>query len=175
MIEKLKLKVENVNFYQFIGFVNQVIGFIIELQGLVVSIGIFCWIKVVKIEILVEVVGFKENKVFLMLYFDFVGVFFGCKVIVQDSIFEVKVGKEFLGRIFDGLGQLIDGKGEIKLKIKYFVENRVLNLFERFRIDIIMLFGIKVIDIFLIIGKGQRVGIFVGSGVGKSIFFGMIV
>lgn len=123
MIEKLKSKVENANFYQFTGFVNQVIGLTIESQGPAVSIGTLCRIKAAKTETLAEVVGFKENKVLLMPYSDLVGVFPGCKVIAQDSIFEVKVGKELLGRILDGLGQPIDGKGEIKSKIKYPVEN----------------------------------------------------
>ncbi|ADQ05389.1 ATPase, FliI/YscN family [Caldicellulosiruptor owensensis OL] len=174
MLEKLKSKVENANFYQFTGFVNQVIGLTIESQGPAVSIGTLCRIKAAKTETLAEVVGFKENKVLLMPYSDLVGVFPGCKVIAQDSIFEIKVGNELLGRILDGLGQPIDGKGEIKSKIKYPVENRAPNPLERPRIDTIMPLGIKAIDALLTIGRGQRVGIFAGSGVGKSTLLGMI-
>ncbi|WP_271629381.1 flagellar protein export ATPase FliI [Caldicellulosiruptor sp. DIB 104C] len=174
MFERLKTKIESTNFYQFTGFVNQVIGLTIESIGPAVSIGTLCKIKTAKSETLAEVVGFKENKVLLMPYSDLVGIFPGCKVIAQDSIFEVKVGEELLGRILDGLGQPIDGKGEIKSKIKYPVENRAPNPLERPRIDSVMPLGIKAIDALITIGKGQRVGIFAGSGVGKSTLLGMI-
>lgn len=174
MFEKLKSKIDQANFYYFTGYVNQVIGLTIESVGPAVSIGTLCKIKAPKLESLAEVVGFKENKVLLMPYSDLVGVFPGCKVVALDSLFEVKVGHDLLGRILNGLGEPMDGKGEIRSRLKYPVDNRAPNPLERDRINEAMPLGIKAIDALLTIGKGQRVGIFAGSGVGKSTLLGMI-
>ncbi|MEZ0537766.1 flagellar protein export ATPase FliI [Caldicellulosiruptoraceae bacterium PP1] len=174
MFEKILEKIEHTNFYHFTGYVNQVIGLTIETIGPPVSIGTICKIKTSKNENLAEVVGFKENKVLLMPYSDLKGVYPGCKVIASDDAFEIKVSENLLGRILNGLGEPIDGKGDIKAKARYPVENGAPNPLERGRIDKIMPLGIKAIDGLLTVGQGQRLGIFAGSGVGKSTLLGMI-
>jgi len=174
MFERLINKINSTNFYQFAGYVNQVIGLTIESIGPSVSIGTICKINTTKSENLAEVVGFKENKVLLMPYSDLKGIFPGCKVLALDSAFEVKVGRALLGRVLNGLGEPIDAKGGINSKIRYPVDNKAPNPLERNRIDEVMPLGIKAIDALLTVGKGQSVGIFAGSGVGKSTLLGMI-
>lgn len=174
MFERLIEKINSTNFYYQTGYVNQVIGLTIESIGPSVSIGTLCKIKTNKGDSLAEVVGFKENKVLLMPFSDLKGVFPGCKVIAMDESFEIKVGNGLLGRILNGYGEPIDGKSLFDVKHTYPVDNIAPHPLKRGRIDTVMPLGIKAIDGLLTVGKGQRMGIFAGSGVGKSTLLGMI-
>lgn len=158
------------------GKVTQVIGLIIESQGPGASLGDLCYVfpnnGSTRIE--AEVVGFKENKILLMPLGDLRGIGPGCEVVASGDSFRVGVGSKLLGRILDGLGNPLDGLGPIEIIDEYTVNGNPLNPLERKRITEPLSIGVKAIDGILTIGKGQRIGIFSGSGVGKSTLLGMI-
>jgi len=158
------------------GQVVQVIGLIIEalLQG--VSLGELCYVKSPdKTKIYpCEVVGFKARRVMLMPLVNMEGIGAGCEIIATNKQVSVKVGPGLLGRVLDGLGNPIDGKGPILAEDMYPLIRQAPNPMKRKRIDTVLPTGVRVIDGFLTFGSGQRVGLFAGSGVGKSTLLGMI-
>jgi len=121
-----------------------------------------------------EVVGFKDKHVLLMPIGDMSGIGPGNLVVAADKDLEVGVGPALLGRVLDGLGRPIDDKGPLEIEQYYPVENTPPNPMTRPRIHQILPLGVKCIDGLLTVGKGQRMGIFAGSGVGKSTLMGMI-
>ncbi|PID27762.1 MAG: EscN/YscN/HrcN family type III secretion system ATPase [Candidatus Cloacimonadota bacterium] len=157
------------------GTVNQIIGLIAESQGPVASIGDICYIHSndgQKHE--AEVVGFKGDKTLLMPLKDLYGISPGNQVSTFREPFSVSVGNELMGRVLDGLGKPMDNIGELKLRDKRSVYADPPNPLTRKRIKENLQLGIKAIDGLLTCGKGQRTGIFAGSGVGKSVLMGMI-
>jgi flagellum-specific ATP synthase len=157
------------------GTVNQIIGLIVESQGPAASIGDICYIHSndgKKHE--AEVVGFKGDKTLLMPLKDLYGISPGNQVSTYREPFSVAVGDELKGRVLDGLGKPLDSLGEIKLRDKRSVYADPPNPLTRKRITESLELGIKAIDGLLTCGKGQRTGIFAGSGVGKSVLMGMI-
>jgi flagellum-specific ATP synthase len=118
--------------------------------------------------------GFKDDKVYLMPLGDMDGIGPGNSVVSTGQKLKIGVGEELLGRVIDALGNPIDGKGAIKCKKLVSTNNTPPNPIERKRISEVMTLGIKAIDGLLTCGKGQRIGIFAGSGVGKSTLLGMI-
>lgn len=159
-----------------LGRVSQVVGLTIESTGPDVSVGEFCRIKPNrKAEgVLSEVVGFKDNKILLMPLGSMSGIAAGNLVESENKPFSIKVGEELLGRVLDGLGEPMDDKGILNLKDEISTSNSPPNPLKRKRIKEPLSLGVKPIDGLLTIGKGQRVGIFAGSGVGKSTLMGMI-
>jgi flagellum-specific ATP synthase len=158
------------------GRVRQVIGLVIESDGPAVSIGEHCVIESDSgaVPVRCEVVGFRDNKVLLMPLGEVSGISPGSRVIATREPFEVAVGHELLGRVIGGLGQPIDGKGPLPAAAKRPVVQAAPDPLARRRITRPLATGIRVIDAMLTCGKGQRVGIFSGSGVGKSVILGMI-
>ena len=158
------------------GSVVQVIGLVIEalLQG--VQIGELCYIRAANKEKVFpcEVVGFKSRRVLLMPLVDVDGIGAGCEVMATNKQVSVKVGFSMLGRIVDGLGNPLDGRGPIIAEANYPLVQQPPNPMKRRRIDTVMPTGVRVIDGLLTLGEGQRVGLFAGSGVGKSTLMGMI-
>jgi len=159
-----------------IGRVTQVIGLTIEVSGLQTFVGEVCLIHVTPGEtpVVAEVVGFRNSQVLMMPLGDLRGIAPGCQVLPTGKVFNVKVGSCLLGQVLDGRGDPL--KGEI---IKdggesIPVDNAPPNPMERTRISSILPTGIRAIDMLLTCGEGQRVGIFSGSGVGKSTLLGMI-
>jgi len=173
---KYREKLNNRDFIEYRGKVSKVVGLTIESNGPEVSIGEICKVSTVKSkeEINAEVVGFKDNKVLLMPLGDMGGVGPDSLVTATGSPLKVGVGEALIGRIVDGLGNPIDDKGNIEFKEYYPVNAQPPHPLQRNRIDSPMSLGVKSIDGLLTIGKGQRVGIFAGSGVGKSTIMGMI-
>lgn len=163
------------NFYIRLGKVTKVIGLTIEVEGIETFIGELCEIIISKSEevVLAEVVGFKDSKVLLMALGDLQGVSPSCYVLPKGNTLRVKVGNELLGKILDGLGNPIEDE-VIKTRNKYSIYNEPPNPLKRNPIRNIMPTGVKAIDGLLTTGEGQRVGIFAGSGVGKSTLLGMI-
>lgn len=161
---------------KYTGRVSQVVGLTIESHGPAVNLGELCNIYPLKgdLPIKAEVVGFKESIVCLMPLGSMNGVGPGSKVEATGKNLSVGVSEDMLGRVFDGLGDVIDGKGCINSCALYSVENAPPNALTRKKISEILPVGIKAIDGLLTIGKGQRIGIFSGSGVGKSTLMGMI-
>ena len=147
-----------------------------EATGPVVTIGEKCTVVTPSIndETIAEVVGFRDNKVLLMPLGELIGVGPGSEVIASGEQFKVHVGQELKGRVLDGFGNPIDGKGPIHFEKKMSTHNKPPRPLTRRRIMEPLATGIKAIDSLLTFGKGQRVGIFSGSGVGKSTLIGMI-
>lgn len=157
------------------GKITQVIGLVIESEGPDVSLGEVCYIQNSNGKTLTqaEVVGFKENRVLLMPYGDMAGINPTCRVIPTQKSLQIKVGPELLGHVLDGLGNPFLGE-KLNLELEYPVQNPPPNPLTRQRITEPITLGIRAIDGLLTCGKGQRVGIFAGSGVGKSTLLGMI-
>ncbi|MBW7995068.1 MAG: flagellar protein export ATPase FliI [Candidatus Glassbacteria bacterium] len=158
------------------GKVNRVVGLIIESIGPDVSMGQICRIRSRdgSREDKAEVVGFKENKVLLMPLGAMEGIAPGCEVVAEQGNFNVEVGPALLGRVLDGLGQPIDGHGPLHAQQRVSAYRQPPSPMERARITEPIATGIRAIDGMLTCGKGQRIGIFSGSGVGKSVMMGMI-
>jgi len=175
VLNKYKKALQEKRLIQYYGKVSQVIGLTIESTGPLSNIGEICNIKTINGNtILAEVVGFKEEKVYLMPLGNMEGIGAGSKVIATGQTLRVNVGNELLGRVLDGLGNPIDGKGPIKFEKSIPINNVPPDPLERKRIREVMSLGIKAIDGLLTCGKGQRIGIFAGSGVGKSTLLGMM-
>ena len=164
------------NYIKKFGRVSQVVGLTIESIGPDVSVGSTCYIKSSgkNSTVMAEVVGFNGNKILLMPLGNMEGVGPGATVEASDSPITVKVSKDLLGRVLDGVGRPMDDVGELKTGVDFPVSNMPPNPLSRNRIHEPLSLGVKVIDGLLTVGKGQRVGIFAGSGVGKSTLMGMI-
>ena len=159
-----------------IGKITEIIGLIIEADGPEASIGDLCYIynKFNAEPVWAEVVGFKENKILLMPLGAMEGIQPGAIVVNTGEAMKVNVGDQLLGRILDGLGNPIDTLGEIHCNEKRSTFSEMLNPLKRKRITEPLSLGIKSVDSMITVGKGQRLGIFAGSGVGKSTTIGMI-
>jgi len=168
-------KINHSDLVKIIGKVIQVVGLVVEVQVQGVFISELCRIETgPDSEILGEVVGFKEGRVLLMPLGQIRGIRPGSKVFPTGSPIEVKVGDKLLGRVLNGLGEPLDGKGPLEYTHKYDIDRDPPDPITRPRIDKILKTGVKAIDATLTLGQGQRIGIFAGSGVGKSTLMGML-
>jgi len=158
------------------GKVTQVVGLLIESEGPAVKVGEICLIynKNNPVPIKSEVVGFKRNKVLLMPLGEMSGISPGCEVQSTGKPLMVKVGECLRGRVLGGLGQPIDGLGPIESDEEYPIYAEPPNPITRPRISKVLPLGVRAIDGLLTFGRGQRIGIFSGSGVGKSTTLSMI-
>jgi len=158
------------------GRISKVVGLIIESHGPPVKVGGMCLIHPdgQTLPVQAEVVGFREGRVLLMPLQTLRGIGPGCRVVAQSSQATVGVGESLLGRVLDGLGNPIDGKEPLNVDTRYPIYARPVNPLSRKRIRLPMDMGIRALNGPLTIGQGQRMGIFAGSGVGKSILLGMI-
>ena len=158
------------------GKVVEVTGLVTEASGPASSLGSICEIYTKENEkkIRAEVLGFRENRILLMPLDDVRGIGPGSKVVAKEQKALIAVGNDLLGRVIDGLGNPLDNKGMIKTDDKYPVYAEPLNPLDRNRIKKPLDIGIRAVNGLLTIGCGQRLGIFAGSGVGKSVLLGMI-
>jgi flagellum-specific ATP synthase len=164
------------------GRVTQVIGLVIESAGPNAMIGEICdiyydracYYDPEKPPIKAEVVGFRQNHVLLMPLGVMEGIKPGSEVVATRQTQQVMVGMELLGRMLDGLGRPMDGGGELDLPRTYPVNAAPPNAVTRPRVSQILQTGVRALDGCLTVGMGQRMGIFSGSGVGKSTLLGMI-
>ncbi|OIO59374.1 MAG: EscN/YscN/HrcN family type III secretion system ATPase [Verrucomicrobia bacterium CG_4_10_14_3_um_filter_43_23] len=173
----IESRIKNTQPIEKIGRVVQVTGLIIESEGPEVSIGdvveIYSHRKA--LEGTAEVVGFRHNHVLLMPLTELHDIHSGCTVVSWAQSRNVPVGPSLIGRILDGLGNPIDGKGKLMSEWSSAgLRQKPLNPMARQKIHDPFQTGIKSIDTFTPLGEGQRVGIFAGSGVGKSTLLGMI-
>jgi flagellum-specific ATP synthase len=162
--------------YKVYGKVNQVVGLVIEGKGPISSVGDSALIYPVDgtPPIDAEVVGFKDGKTLLMPLGDLRGVGIGSKILSRKQAVNTLAGKGLLGRVIDGLGNPIDGKGPINCSDIIPVYRDTVNPMKKKRITEPLDLGIRSMNGLLTCGKGQRIGIFAGSGVGKSVLLGMI-
>lgn len=158
------------------GRVTKVVGLVIEGDGPAASVGEVCRIHPVdgRPPIEAEVVGFREGVIQLMPVGEMSGLTPGSRILSTGRPAMAQVGPGLLGRVVDGLGRIIDSQGPVSLAENYPVHARPGNPLARGRITEAMDVGVRSINSLLTIGRGQRVGIFAGSGVGKSTLLGMI-
>ncbi|CBH21858.1 flagellum-specific ATP synthase [Acetoanaerobium sticklandii] len=175
-LKKYHDRLNEISLYQYKGKVSRVIGLTIESRGPAVRLGETCHIYPIKSKepVLAEVVGFKEDTVLLMPLGEMEGIGPGSMVVATGNTLEVDVGEQLLGRILDGMGNPIDDFEPPSLNYSYPVNNQPPNPLSRTKISEPLPLGVKAIDGFLTCGRGQRIGIFAGSGVGKSTLLGMI-
>ncbi|HMB99168.1 MAG TPA: flagellar protein export ATPase FliI [Balneolaceae bacterium] len=157
------------------GKVSSVIGTVIEATGLRASVGELHTIHTESgYKIKAEVVGIKNNRTLLMPLDRVEGIKGGCLVEPTPGSLSIKVSDALLGRVIDANGTPIDGKGPVTRSTDFPVHNDPPGPLERKNIDSVLTTGIRAIDAFITTGEGQRMGIFAGSGVGKSTLMGMI-
>lgn len=175
-LSKYQQVVARTNTIRLNGKVSQVIGVIIQSRGPATHLGEVCEIYYDRNQppILAEVVGFREDCVLLMPLGDMNGIALGSNVVALGTSMKVRVGPKLLGRVLDGLGRPIDGLGPLDAEEEMLVTRTPPPAMNRQRIRQPLTFGVRAIDGLLTCGKGQRIGIFAGSGVGKSTLLGMI-
>jgi flagellum-specific ATP synthase len=161
---------------QVSGRVTQVVGLVVESEGPAAHLGDVCTIHNRHDEqpVLAEVVGFRQQQLLLMPLGPLGQIGQGSWVTNSHRALMVPVGPELLGRVIDPLGRPMDGRGAIETRKRYPVQCAPPAAMQRPRIDQPLVFGVKAIDGLLTVGRGQRIGIFAGSGVGKSTLLGAI-
>ncbi|MCI2106710.1 MAG: flagellar protein export ATPase FliI [Intestinimonas sp.] len=172
MIQQL----QNAETFSLTGKIENIVGMSIEASGGNAAVGDICRIYSGESgkQVTAEVVGFKDDRILLMPYSDMKGISSGNLVRNTGRQLSLQMGPFLRGRIINALGQPIDGKGSFEGGTSYCIEGSYINPLSRPPICDRMEFGVKAIDGLLTIGKGQRMGIFAGSGVGKSTLMGMI-
>ena len=162
--------VQRTDTIKYTGKVTAVKGLMIESRGPHSVMGEICRIEIAggEYSILAEVVGLEDNVVRLMVYGDTKGIEVGDPVVASGHVLEVPVGPELLGRVIDATGRAYDGKGDLAAEDFYPAISIPPNPMERTPVKKRIVTGVRAIDGLLTVGKGQRIGIFAGSGVGKS-------
>ena len=176
VFEKYLSSAEKVDPIKCVGRITKVQGLLIESFGPQAIIGEVCRIIAPKGrgQIRAEVVGLRNETVLLMAFDETDGIEIGDRVVALGSRLEVPVSQKLLGRVLDALGNPIDGKGDIESVLTYPALASPPDPLKRKRITERITTGVRAIDGLLAAGKGQRLGIFAGSGVGKSTLLGMI-
>jgi flagellum-specific ATP synthase len=162
--------------YALTGRVQEMVGLVITSRGPESAVGRICEIEMPPPEepITAEVVGFRQGEVLLMPQGEVRGVRPHARVVLQSQEAMVQVGETLLGRVLDGLGRPLDDKGPLNNRLAYPLYAKPLNPIKREKIREPLDVGIRAINGLLTLGRGQRVGIFAGSGVGKSTLLGMM-
>ena len=159
-----------------VGSVKRAVGLVVESQGPPVSVGELC--EIIGGEhvdaVPAEVIGFRDNYVLSMPLFKVHGVKLGDRIVCRKKRASVAVSPSLLGRIIDGMGEPLDGLSPVMAEQEYPLNPKGTNPLARGNIDSILGTGIRAIDGLLTCGKGQRIGIFGGSGIGKSTLLGMM-
>ena len=176
VFEKYFETAERTDTIKCVGRITKVEGLLVESRGPQAIIGEICKIEAPKGRgiIRAEVVGLRNETVQLMAFEETDGLEVGNRVVAQGSKLEVPVSGKLLGRVLGAMGNPIDGKGEIETSVTYSAVASPPDPLKRRRITERIVTGVRAIDGLLAVGKGQRLGIFSGSGVGKSTLLGMI-
>jgi flagellum-specific ATP synthase len=157
------------------GTLNRMVGMTLEAVGCEAAVGGRCLIDTAEgKQVEAEVVGFSGDKLFLMPTGDIRGIMPGARVIPTRSASEVLVGEALLGRVLDGAGRPLDGAGELRCTDRVSLTGEPLNPLMRRAIRDPLDVGVRSINSLLTVGGGQRIGLFAGSGVGKSVLLGMM-
>ena len=173
-INKIKGILDSVQTINQSGVVKRVVGIVIEASGPALRVGDQVSISTSKGSIQGEVVGFKDGCIYLMPLAEMAGIGPGSVVTASGKQLAARVGPELLGRVLDGLGNPIDNGPPLLCQNTLPIQNGSPPPMKRRRISEPLITGIRAIDSFLTMGMGQRIGIFAGSGVGKSMLLGMI-
>ncbi|MCB1745001.1 MAG: EscN/YscN/HrcN family type III secretion system ATPase, partial [Gammaproteobacteria bacterium] len=174
LVETLRTQIRHVPVVQRLGLVTGVAGMVIESDGPNVGLGELCLIRSSRSDFSMpaEVVGFREHRVLLMPLGDSTGLHVGCDVAAIDRPVLPAATSELLGRVLDALGRPYDDHGMLPLASP--TVRRPPHPLRRQRIHTALTTGVRAMDTFVPVGRGQRLGLFAGSGVGKSTLLGMI-
>jgi flagellum-specific ATP synthase len=169
-------KLEQLEPARLLGRIEQLIGLVLEATGPATSVGEICWVYSSngKHRIQAEVVGFRQDRMLLMPLGELQGIGPGSLLIPTGRDFQVPVGRALMGRVLDGLGRPLDEKGPLGAEAQVPVHREPPDPLSRHRITEALSTGVRSLDGLLTMGRGQRVGIFAGSGVGKSTLMGMV-
>jgi flagellum-specific ATP synthase len=169
-------RVERIRPYRWVGHVSKIIGLVVESIGPAAAVGEMCEITSLDSgnSVMAEVVGFRDDRILLMPLGEMEGISYGDEVVARGRQASVRVSDALLGRVIDGLGNPIDGKGPILAADEIPVNGVAPSPMDRPCICEPLPTGVRCIDTILSVGRGQRVGIFGGSGVGKSVLMGEI-
>ncbi|MEA2030425.1 MAG: FliI/YscN family ATPase [candidate division Zixibacteria bacterium] len=169
-------RIKNARSITHYGKVTQVVGLVIEAAGPAVPVGRLCAIENRDdgSRIKAEVVGFRDDRILLMPLGPIQGITPGAIVTSTSEQLRIPVGPELVGRVIGGLGQPIDNKAPLMTRSFRSINSDPIPALERRRIKQPLRTGIRAVDLTCAVGKGQRMGIFAGSGVGKSIMLGMM-
>ncbi len=176
LVDVLRSQIRHLAPVQRVGAVTAVAGLIIESDGPNVGLGELCLVRSPRVDFSVraEVVGFREHRVLLMPLGDMAGLHVGCEVAACERPALPCIGPELLGRVLDALGRPYDGLGHIPVDRLAPPSGTPPHPLRRQRIHDPFVTGIRALDAFTPFGRGQRLGLFAGSGVGKSTLMGMI-
>jgi len=157
------------------GTLTRMVGMTLEAVGCQSAIGARCLVEGVDKKLIeTEVVGFSANKLYLMPTMRLEGILPNARVIPSANSYRVPVGTELLGRVIDGSGEPLDGKGPLQNTQSSPLSGEILNPLSRDPINTPLDVGVRSINALLTVGRGQRMGLFAGSGVGKSVLLGMM-
>ena len=157
------------------GKLTRMVGLTLEAVGCQASIGGRCLVETSQGQsIEAEVVGFHDDKIYLMPIGELHGLGPGARVIPSNDVCEVPVGDHLLGRVLDGAGHALDDKGPLNAEQHVSLTGRAINPLSREPISEPLDVGVGAINALLSVGRGQRMGLFAGSGVGKSVLLGMM-
>jgi flagellum-specific ATP synthase len=175
LIDVLRTQVRHLPPVQRVGTVTGVAGLVIESDGPNVGLGEMCLVRSTRTEFSVraEVVGFREHRLLLMPLGETSGLHVGCEVAAVERPLLPRPGPELLGRVLDALGRPFDGLGPLPVD-RAERSNQPPHPLRRQRIREALPTGVRALDTFVPLGRGQRLGLFAGSGVGKSTLLGMI-
>ncbi len=176
LLDSVASRLERVDFLRVNGRVAQVVGLVLESEGPDVQVGDLCEVRFRRRDttLRAEVVGFRGDRVLLMPLGDIQDIGPGCDVVALGRTLGVHVGPALLGRVLDGLGRPMDGLGPVVTHEYYPLHAPPPHPLRRQGIDHPLSVGVRVMDGLLTLGRGQRLGIFAGSGVGKSTLLGMM-
>jgi flagellum-specific ATP synthase len=176
LLDKYAETITTMDTIKCVGYISKVQGLLIESRGPQAVIGEICRIEAPKAHapIMAEVVGLRDDTVQLMAYNETDGIEVGSRVVASGSSLEVAVSRKLLGRVLNALGKPIDDKGPIENTVYYPAMTSAPDPLKRKRVTQRVSTGVRAIDGMLAVGRGQRLGIFAGSGVGKSTLLGMI-
>ena len=174
-LKKYTSFIAKTDFVKKTGKVNRIVGLVIEGDGPAVSVGSLCNIYPSnRPTIQAQVVGFQDKKILLMPLGDIMGIEPGSIIESTEEFPTYQVSNALIGRVVDGNGQPIDGKGPIPAGVEYPLMGSPMNPLERTRLREPLDIGVRSINGLLSFAKGQRLGILAGTGVGKSVLMGMI-
>lgn len=174
-LERYTSAISKIDPIKYVGRVSDVTGLVIEGHGPEASVGELCRIKIrAGVEVPAEVVGFNRDCIKLMAIGHMDGIAPGCLITATGSPLQIPVGPQLMGRVLDGVGRPIDGKGDVFGTEYRSILADIPDTLTRKRVLEPLSVGVKAIDGLLTVGCGQRLGIFSGSGVGKSTLLSMM-
>ncbi|MCW9024467.1 MAG: flagellar protein export ATPase FliI [Gammaproteobacteria bacterium] len=174
-LEGIQSRLENIENIVVEGRLSRMVGLTLEAVGCQSVVGARCLVESQEgKDIEAEVVGFSGDKLFLMPTESITGIHPNARVIPTEHLYEAAVGDAVLGRVLDGAGKPLDNKGPLETSDTVCLTGKPMNPLERNPIRAPLDVGVRAINALLSVGRGQRMGLFAGSGVGKSVLLGMM-